>query len=100
MRKTEIEGYIFKNCRTGNFNPLRTLLESYFIIPESLLAYCAVVFAQIANEQTNELNYIYVLCVWKNGDRQAKAIKESSAEIIRGECERYVGGTESRERAV
>ena len=36
----------------------------------------------------------------KNGNRQAKVIEESSAEIIRGECERYDGGTELREGAV
>ena len=55
----------------GDFNPWRTLLEPHFIIPESLVASCAVVFARIVNEQTNneqtnKLNYIYRL---SKGDR-------------------------------
>ena len=42
-----------------DFNPWKTLPEPYFIIPESLVAPCTVVFARIANKQTNKLNYIY-----------------------------------------
>ena len=42
-----------------DFNPWRTLPKLYFIIPESLVAPCTVVFAQIVNKQTNKLNYIY-----------------------------------------
>ena len=61
-KKLEIEGYLFKNCKTGDFNPWRTLLEPHFIIPESLVAFCSVVFWPKANKQTNkqtnELNYI------------------------------------------
>ena len=48
----------------GNFNLRRTLLEPYFIIPESLVAFCSVVSAPKANKQTNELNYIYRLAEW------------------------------------
>ena len=39
----EIEGYLFKNSKMGYFNLWRTLLEPHFIIPESLVAPCAVV---------------------------------------------------------
>ena len=63
-QKTEIEGYLFKNCKTGDFNPWRTLAELHFIIPVSLVAFCGVIFARIANEQknkqTNELNTVQV----------------------------------------
>ena len=47
-KKTEIEGYFFKNFKMGDFNPWRTLLEPHFIIPESLVASCSVVSARIA----------------------------------------------------
>ena len=36
----------------------KTFPKPYFIIPESLVASCAVIFARIVNKQTNELNYI------------------------------------------
>ena len=58
--KPEIEGYLFRDSKTGDFNMWRTLLELYIIIPESLVAYCAVVFAQIVNEQTNKHTWLAV----------------------------------------
>ena len=41
----EIEGYLFKNCKMGDYNLWRTLAEPHFIIPKRLVAFCTVVFA-------------------------------------------------------
>ena len=60
-QRTKIEGYFFKNYKTGSFNPCRTLLEPYFIIRASLVASCVVGLAKMVNKQTNKkLNYMIV----------------------------------------
>ena len=57
-------------------------MEPHFIIPESLVAFCAVVFARIANEQTNkqtnELNYINYIQITESecGDNCVLVIQE------------------------
>ena len=43
--KPKIDRYYFRNCKTGDFNPWRTLLEPHSIIPESVVAFCSVVLA-------------------------------------------------------
>ena len=57
--KLEMSRYLFKNTKTGDFNPQRIPFGSFFIIPERLASIRAVVLAFTANKQTNTLNYIY-----------------------------------------
>ena len=45
--------------RAISIRGLRTFLEPHFIIPESLVAFCSVVFASKANKQTNKQTELF-----------------------------------------
>ena len=80
--------------KMGDFNPWRTPLEPHFIITESLVAPCAVVFAWIASEQTNkQTNWIIIVfchCKWWRSCHYLQSLKSSLMSFRRLSIERNV----------
>ena len=63
--KPNIEGYLFKSCKMGNFNPWRTLLEPYLINAESLVPSLGhqLIMPQLAMHQhVHGLGTKWILC--------------------------------------
>ena len=60
MEKPEMSRYLLESTKTGNFNPQRTLSESFFVIPERLASIRAVVLAFTVNIQTNKHSQLYI----------------------------------------
>ena len=53
-RKTGNRRISLQEVQDGRFQPVEDTCGALVIIPESFVAFCAVVFARIANEQTNK----------------------------------------------
>ena len=58
-QKTEMSIYLSENTKTGDFNQQRTLSGSFFVIPEHLGLFRAVVLAFTANKQTKKHSIIH-----------------------------------------